>query len=54
MHASISSSGWRFAGFGRDETLKLLVGCDEILTNVIKHAYGLEKPPGPMFCSGEV
>jgi serine phosphatase RsbU (regulator of sigma subunit)/anti-sigma regulatory factor (Ser/Thr protein kinase) len=44
----------RFAGFGREETLKLLVGCDEILTNVIKHAYGLEKPPGPMFCSGEM
>ena len=37
-----------------DTLLKLLVGCDEILTNVIKHAYGLEKPPGPLWCSAEV
>jgi len=44
----------RFAGIGQDVLLKLLVGCDEILTNVIKHAYGLEKPPGPLFCSAEV
>ena len=27
--------------------LTLLLGCDEILTNVIKHAYGLENMPSP-------
>jgi len=45
--------GW-FAGVPEDALLKLLVGCDEILTNVIKHAYGLEKPPGPLWCGAEV
>jgi len=45
--------GW-FAGIPQDTLLKLLVGCDEILTNVIKHAYGLEKPPGPLWCGAEV
>jgi phosphoserine phosphatase RsbU/P len=44
----------RFAGVPRDTLLKLLVGCDEILTNVIKHAYGLENPPGPLWCGAEV
>ena len=44
----------RFAGIPQDTLLKLLVGCDEILTNVIKHAYGLEKPPGPLWCGAEV
>ena len=44
----------RFAGITEDTLLKLLVGCDEILTNVIKHAYGLEKPPGPLWCGAEV
>jgi sigma-B regulation protein RsbU (phosphoserine phosphatase) len=38
----------------QDTLLKLLVGCDEILTNVIKHAYGVEKRPGPLWCGGEV
>ena len=45
--------GW-FAGVPADTLLKLLVGCDEILTNVIKHAYGLEKPSGPLWCGAEV
>jgi phosphoserine phosphatase RsbU/P len=45
--------GW-FAGVPEDTLLKLLVGCDEVLTNVIKHAYGLEKPPGPLWCGAEV
>jgi phosphoserine phosphatase RsbU/P len=44
----------RFAGIPQDTLLKLLVGCDEILTNVIKHAYGLQKPPGPLWCGAEV
>jgi sigma-B regulation protein RsbU (phosphoserine phosphatase) len=44
----------RFAGIAQDMALQLLVGCDEILTNVIKHAYGLDKPPGPLFCSAEI
>jgi serine phosphatase RsbU (regulator of sigma subunit)/anti-sigma regulatory factor (Ser/Thr protein kinase) len=44
----------RFAGIPEGTLLKLLVGCDEILTNVIKHAYGLEKPPGPLWCGTEV
>jgi anti-sigma regulatory factor (Ser/Thr protein kinase) len=44
----------RFAGIPQDTLLKLLVGCDEILTNVFKHAYGLEKPPGPLWCGAEV
>ena len=44
----------RFAGIPQDTLLTLLVGCDEILTNVIKHAYGLEKPPGPLWCGAEV
>jgi len=43
-----------FAGIQQGTLLKLLVGCDEILTNVIKHAYGLEKPPGPLWCGAEV
>jgi phosphoserine phosphatase RsbU/P len=44
----------RFTGIAEDTLLKLLIGCDEILTNVIKHAYGLEKPPGPLWCGAEV
>jgi phosphoserine phosphatase RsbU/P len=44
----------RFAGIPQDTLLTLLVGCDEILTNVIKHAYGLEKPSGPLWCGAEV
>jgi len=43
-----------FAGIQQGTLLKLLVGCDEILTNIIKHAYGLEKPPGPLWCGAEV
>jgi phosphoserine phosphatase RsbU/P len=43
-----------FAGIQQGTLLKLLVGCDEILTNVIKHAYGLEKPPGPLWCGAEI
>jgi sigma-B regulation protein RsbU (phosphoserine phosphatase) len=44
----------RFAGIPDETLLKLLVGCDEILTNVIKHAYGPEKPLGPLWCGAEV
>ena len=44
----------RFAGIPEDMLLKLLVGCDEVLTNVIKHAYGLEKPPSPLWCGTEI
>ena len=44
----------RFAGIPQDTLLQLMVGCDEILTNVIKHGYGLEKPPGPLWCGAEV
>ena len=44
----------RFAGITEDTLLKLLVGCDEILTNVIKHAYGLEKSPGPLWCGADL
>ncbi len=44
----------KFAGFPQSEVVKLLVGCDEILTNIIKYAYGLEEPPGPLFCLAEV
>jgi phosphoserine phosphatase RsbU/P len=44
----------QFAGIPEDMLLTLLVGCDEILTNVIKHAYGPEKPPGPLWCGVEV
>jgi anti-sigma regulatory factor (Ser/Thr protein kinase) len=44
----------QFAGIPEDTLLKLLVGCDEILTNVIKHAYGLQKRPGPLWCGAEV
>jgi phosphoserine phosphatase RsbU/P len=44
----------RFAGIPEDMLLTLLVGCDEVLTNVIKHAYGLEKPPGPLWCGTEI
>jgi len=44
----------RFAGIPQDTLLTLLVGCDEILTSVIKHGYGLEKPPGPLWCGAEV
>ena len=29
--------------------LQLLVGCDEILTNILRHGYGLDKPPGPLW-----
>jgi serine phosphatase RsbU (regulator of sigma subunit)/anti-sigma regulatory factor (Ser/Thr protein kinase) len=43
-----------FAGIQQDTLLKLLVGCDEILTNVIKHAYGLQKSPGPLCCGADV
>jgi serine phosphatase RsbU (regulator of sigma subunit)/anti-sigma regulatory factor (Ser/Thr protein kinase) len=43
-----------FAGIPQDRLLKLLVGCDEILTNIIKHAYGPEKSPGPLWCGAEV
>jgi phosphoserine phosphatase RsbU/P len=43
-----------FAGIPQGTLLKLLVGCDEILTNVIKHAYGLEEAPGPLWCGAEV
>ena len=43
-----------FTGIPQDTLLTLLVGCDEILTNVIKHAYGPEKPPGPLWCGVEV
>jgi serine phosphatase RsbU (regulator of sigma subunit)/anti-sigma regulatory factor (Ser/Thr protein kinase) len=43
-----------FAGIPQDTLLKLLVGCDEILTNVVKHAYGLKNPPGPLWCGAEV
>ena len=48
------SHGARFAGIPQDTLLQLLVGCDEILANVIKHGYGLEKPPGPLWCGSEV
>jgi len=44
----------RFAGIAQNTLLTLLVGSDEILTNVIKHAYGPEKPPGPLWCGAEV
>ena len=44
----------RFAGIPQETLLMLLVGCDEILTNVIKHGYGLDKPPGPLWCGAEV
>jgi phosphoserine phosphatase RsbU/P len=44
----------RFAGIPRDNLLKLLVGCDEVLTNVIKHAYGPDRPLGPLWCGAEV
>jgi sigma-B regulation protein RsbU (phosphoserine phosphatase) len=44
----------RFAGIPPDTLLQLLVGCDEVLTNVIKHAYGLDKPLGPLWCGAEV
>ena len=44
----------RFAGIPHDTLLQLLVGCDEVLTNVIKHAYGLDKPLGPLWCGAEV
>jgi serine phosphatase RsbU (regulator of sigma subunit)/anti-sigma regulatory factor (Ser/Thr protein kinase) len=43
-----------FAGIPHDMLLKLLVGCDEILTNIIKHAYGPEKSPGPLWCGADV
>jgi sigma-B regulation protein RsbU (phosphoserine phosphatase) len=44
----------RFAGIQENALLKLLVGCDEILTNVIKYAYGQEKPAGPLWCGADV
>jgi serine phosphatase RsbU (regulator of sigma subunit)/anti-sigma regulatory factor (Ser/Thr protein kinase) len=44
----------RFAGIPRDTLVQLLVGCDEVLTNVLKHAYGPDKPPGPLWCGAEV
>jgi phosphoserine phosphatase RsbU/P len=43
-----------FAGIPQATLIKLLVGCDEILTNVMKHAYGLEKSPGPLWCGADV
>jgi len=43
-----------FAGIQQDTLVKLLVGCDEILTNIIKHAYGLEKSPGPLWCRADI
>jgi sigma-B regulation protein RsbU (phosphoserine phosphatase) len=42
----------RFAGIADDQLLKLLVGCDEILTNVHKHAY--QGSAGPLSCLAEV
>lgn len=42
----------RFAGIADDQLLKLLIGCDEILTNVHKHAY--QGSPGPLRCLAEV
>src|SRR5207248_11747366 len=44
----------RFAGIAQDTLLTRLVGSDEILTNVIKHACGPEKPPGRLWCGAEV
>jgi phosphoserine phosphatase RsbU/P len=44
----------RFAGIPQDTLLQLLIGCDEILTNIIRHGYGLDKPPGPLWCGAEV
>ena len=41
-----------FAGVASDELTKLLVGCDEILTNILRHAY--DAAPGPLRCSVEV
>jgi serine phosphatase RsbU (regulator of sigma subunit)/anti-sigma regulatory factor (Ser/Thr protein kinase) len=43
-----------FAGIPDDTLLKLLVGCDEILTNVLKHAYRFQKSPGPLWCGADV
>jgi serine phosphatase RsbU (regulator of sigma subunit)/anti-sigma regulatory factor (Ser/Thr protein kinase) len=43
--------GWLdFAGFGKDTKVQILVGCDEVLTNILKHAYGVDEPPGPITC----
>ena len=44
----------RFAGITQETLLKVLVGCDEILTNIIKHAYGPDKSPGPLWCGADV
>ena len=43
--------GWLdFAGLGKDTKVQVLVGCDEVLTNILKHAYGVDEPPGPITC----
>jgi serine phosphatase RsbU (regulator of sigma subunit)/anti-sigma regulatory factor (Ser/Thr protein kinase) len=43
--------GWLdFAGLGRDTKVQVLVGCDEVLTNILKHAYGIDEPAGPITC----
>ena len=44
----------RFAGIPSDTLVQLLIGCDEVLTNVLKHAYGPDKPLGPLWCGAEV
>ena len=44
----------RFAGIPQDTLLQLLIGCDEILTNIMRHGYGLDQPPGPLWCGAEV
>lgn len=39
-----------FAGLPNDLVVQILVGCDEILTNILRHAYGVDQPPGPICC----
>ncbi len=39
-----------FAGLPKANVVQILVGCDEILTNILKHAYGVDQPPGPITC----
>ncbi len=39
-----------FAGLPKATVVQTLVGCDEILTNILRHAYGVDQPAGPISC----
>ena len=40
----------QFAGLDKRASIQVLIGCDEVFTNVLKHAYWVYHPAGPISC----